>query len=171
MYKQGRAKAKALKLSGFLQSIIETPPNYADCKLFLTHLKSQGGMASLASSELEMEPISLNALKAASKECFDEGFEKLDTLRLKAVECLKQNLSPMSRSDKRKKSSLLVKINHLEESRVRLEGNLVILTQALRLSLGLCEKYVRLTNKLEHRESFNLERLELLEILSYSERR
>lgn len=171
MYKQGRAKAKALKLSSFLQSIIETPPDHEDCKLFLTHLKSQGGMASLASPGLDMEPISLNALKAASTECFDEGFERLEILRLKAVECLKQNVSPVGRSDKRKKSSLLTKINQLEDSRERLEGNLVILTQALRLSLGLCEKYVRLTNKPEHRESFNLERLELLEILSYSERR
>lgn len=166
-----RAKSKALKLSDFLQSIIETPPSFTECRKFITQLKTQGAMASFTYPELGMEPISLNALKAASTQCFDDGFKRLDTLRLRALLLLKQNINPRSKPDKRNKTSLLMEIDNLKEDKQRLEGNLMILTQALRLSIGLGEKYVRLTNKPEHREAYNFERLELLEMLSYSERR
>ncbi|WP_426178753.1 hypothetical protein [Pseudomonas sp. TWRC1-2] len=171
MPKNTRASRKALKLSKFLQSIIQAPPDYAECKIIAVQLKSQGAMASLTRPELGIEPISLNALKTACTECFDEGFQRLETLRLRALSHLKDQLSSMSSSEKRNKPSLLREIGELKESKQRLEGNLLILTQALRLSIGLCEKYVRLTNKPEYREAFNLERLEVLEMLSYSDKR
>lgn len=84
---------------------------------------------------------------------------------------LNEKINPTTKPDKRNKASLLMEIDNLKAEKQRLEGNLMILTHALRLSIGLGEKYVRLTNKPEHREAFNFERLELLEMLSYSERR
>lgn len=171
MHKQTRASAKALKLSLFLRSIIESPPALEDCEEFAKQLSSQGAMASFTSKELDMKPISLNALKAASSECFDEGFQHLDALRLRAVAYLRQRLSTVRSTGKRNKDSLKREITDLVAHKQRLEGNLMILTQALRLSIGLCEKYVRLTNNHEYKEAFNLERLELLEMLLYSEKR
>ncbi|MGE8050008.1 hypothetical protein ACQKPT_17130 [Pseudomonas monteilii] len=171
MSRPTRAISKAMKLLEFLQSIIDEPPSLTDCRKFATHLKTQGAMAAFTAPELGMESISLNALKAASAECFDDGFKRLDTVRLRALVVLKEKINPTSKQDKRNKDSLLMEIDNLKEDKKRLEGNLMILTQALRLSIGLGEKYVRLTNKPEYREAFNFERLELLEMLSYSERR
>lgn len=171
MSSETKARKKSMQLSSFLQSILVTQPSHHECILLIKLLKSQGAMAAMTWPSQDMQPISLNALKSASVECFDEGFNKLDELRIQALRHLKEVSAPIGRKDRRNKVGLLNQIEQLESERQLVEGNLLVLTHALQLSLNLCGKYVRLVNHPEHTETFKSERLEILQMLSYSQNR
>ncbi|QXG40914.1 hypothetical protein [Pseudomonas viridiflava] len=171
MSSETKAQRKSMQLSSFLQSILVTKPSHHECLLLIKLLKSQGAMAAMTWPSQDMQPISLNALKSASAECFAEGFHKLDKLRIQALRHLKEVSAPIGRNDRRNKIGLLNKIEQLESARQLIEGNLLVVTHALQLSLNLCEKYVRLINHTEHAETFKAERLEILQMLSYSQNR
>lgn len=129
--------ASTLAARELLRSLIKKPEKYAEDEKLIGDLKSQGGLAKLQykieidGETVEKLPMSLNTLKNYSDSELDEGFEGIDSLRIKAREAVETYLARSVRPDSRSRIGLQTKIHDLEEELEKHRAINFILLQAM----------------------------------------
>lgn len=120
-----------------LRTLIKNPESYAEDEKLIDDLKSQGGLAKLQyKTEIDGEtveklPMSLNTLKNYAVSVLDEGFDGLDSLRIRAREAVETYSARAERPDSRSRTGLQTKIHDLEEELEKHRAINFILLQAV----------------------------------------
>lgn len=120
-----------------LRSIVSAPAQFIEDENLKKALKSQGGLAKLEyetqidGKTIRKLPMSLNTLKTYTDEIFDEGFEGLNHLRLRAIEALDEYIHRSIRPNSQSRAGLKSKIKELEEELEKHRSVNFILLQAV----------------------------------------
>lgn len=129
-----------------LKSIVRNPEKYSEEYALISALKSQGGLAKLDyETEIDGEvvrklPMSLNTLKNFANQEFDEGFEGINSLRLKAIDSVETFVARSVRPDSRSRVALQARIGDLEEELDKHRSTNFILLQALQSAMASIKK-------------------------------
>ncbi len=130
-----------LALRNLLRSIVSDPELYVDNDYLIGSLKSQGKTANLNFSftfdgeRFVVTPVSLNTLKAYSQNLFENGFEGINELRIRALEAISNFKSKAAAPSKRTKEGLKITVNELEDKLEAHRRINYILLQALSSSI------------------------------------
>lgn len=122
--------------------ITRHPEQFCEDESLQKALKSQGGIAKLeyeatvGQKVVQKSPMSLNTLKHYADELFDEGFEGLNNLRLKAREAIQTHIHRARRPDSRSRTGLQFKVKELEEELEKQRSANFILLQAINSAMG-----------------------------------
>lgn len=142
-YRPDSARAGVLALQHLLGQIIKAPHAFAGDEKLLTALKTQRGLAGLNRAAvldngdtLNCSPCSLNTLKKYSDEVLIGGFNTLDALRSKAIEAIERHERKVSRSNKRTKEGLKLKVADHELELDMLRQTNFLLLRALQEAMG-----------------------------------
>jgi len=120
-----------------LTTICNSPEKYADDVDLIKAIKSQGGLAKLEyeaqvqGERIHKLPMSLNTLKSYSDDIYEEGFEGLNHVRLKAVEALETYIHRSIKPDSQSRAGLKSKIHELEDELEKHRSVNFILLQAI----------------------------------------
>lgn len=137
-----RNTESVIALRDLLRIIVSEPENFADNEQIITALKSQGKTASLDleisfnGTDHKITPVSLNTLKTYSNELFDNGFEGLNQLRTAALDSIKSFNERKTKSNKRTKTGLQMRVRELEDELEKHKQVNFILLQALSSSIS-----------------------------------
>jgi hypothetical protein len=136
-----RNSSSLLALRDLLLAIIRQPAIFAEKKDLFDALKSQGGMAKLATSFEDnglprvKEPMSINTLKTHANDTLERGFQGLDDLRKAALGSITSFQTRSESSNKRTKSGLSKRTEELEEKLQQCQRSNMILLQGLSLAM------------------------------------
>ena len=120
-----------------LLSIIQTPSQFSEDEDLQKSLKSQGGIAKLEyevtidQKDIHKASMSLNTLKRYADDIFDQGFEGLDQLRIKALEAIQTHIDRERRPDSRSRIGLQLKVRELEDELEKHRSTNFLLLQAI----------------------------------------
>lgn len=130
-----------LTLTDLLRAICGDPAPFTNSTPIKTALHSQGGLASL---EFNFEvnginkctrPMSLNTLKSYANAELERGFQGLNDLRIAAAEAIQTYEKRNTRSNKRTKVGLTIRVSELEQELEATKKANFILLQALSVAL------------------------------------
>jgi hypothetical protein len=120
-----------------LLAIIQTPSQFSEDEDLQKSLKSQGGIAKLEyevtidQKDVHKASMSLNTLKRYADDIFDQGFEGLDQLRIKALEAIQTHIDRERRPDSRSRIGLQLKVRELEDELEKHRSTNFLLLQAI----------------------------------------
>ncbi|WP_144780510.1 hypothetical protein [Marinobacter maritimus] len=137
---QSQASTHAIKQ--ILRSVVSDPHQYAEDEDLKKALKSQGGVAKLeyevqiGTETVHKHSMSLNTLKTYADELFDDGFEGLNYLRLKAIDVIYAYIHRSSSPNTQSRAGLQLKIKELEDGLEKHRSINFILLQAISSAMG-----------------------------------
>jgi hypothetical protein len=137
-----QSRTSTLATRTLLRSFVKNPELYFEEDQLIDSLKSQGGLAKLEytakidGEKVKKLPMSLNTLKSYSDQEFDDGFEGLNSLRLKAIDAIETHKARSVRPDSRSRVGLQTKIQSLEEELEKHRSINFILLQAIQSAMS-----------------------------------
>lgn len=163
-----------LKLKELLQTICKNPDDFKDNDAIIVFLKSQGKLSSYENEDIGITKTSINTLKRISSHVFENGFEDLDKLRVKALETIINVKNNEISSNKQTKTGLSKRVEELEKQVETLRKDEYILLQSIMNTItelktishnkrtddqkDLCEKLIRkLVSTVNSTENCNIE--------------
>lgn len=163
-----------LKLKELLQKICKNPDEFKDNDAIIVFLKSQGKLSSYENEDIGITKTSINTLKRISSHVFENGFEDLDKLRVKALETIINVKNNEISSNKQTKTGLSKRVEELEKQVETLRKDEYILLQSIMNTItelktishnkrtddqkDLCERLIRkLVSTVNSTENCNIE--------------
>ncbi|KXS54189.1 MAG: hypothetical protein AWU57_1435 [Marinobacter sp. T13-3] len=135
-------EAATLATRTFLNLIIKSPGSFVDNSEIRKAIKSQGGLAKLEykfqidDTSICKISMSLNTLKSYSDRLFEEGFEGLNYLRLKALNTLDEHVQRSVQPNSQSKAGLKFKIEQLQDELEKHRSANFVLLQAITSAMG-----------------------------------
>lgn len=126
-----KSSTSTIALRDLLKKVCQNPESFANDKVLRDALSSQGGLAKYSNIELDIRPTSINTLKRVCTEVVDGGFKSLDDLRKGALERIDEHEHREKTSNKRTRTGLVMRVEELEQSILKLKQSNHLLTQAL----------------------------------------
>lgn len=137
------ARAGAVALQRLLSQIITTPHVFASDGAVIAALNTQVGLANLdravkadGGDTLYTFPTSLNTLKKYSDEVLTGGFNTLNALRVKAIVSIERHERKKTKSNKRTRDGLKLRVADHEQELDMLRQTNFLLLRALQESMG-----------------------------------
>ncbi len=103
-----------LELERLLRLVISEPEKYLEDDLLISCLKSQGALAKYHNEGRGIYASSLNTIKRISEASFDNGFFKIDQLRIAAANAIHSHPKNTEKDPISSKAALKEKIKDLE---------------------------------------------------------
>lgn len=176
-----------LKLKELLQTICKNPDEFKDNDGIIVFLKSQGKLSSYENEDIGITKTSINTLKRISSHVFENGFEDLDKLRVKALETIINVKNNEISSNKQTKTGLSKRVEELEKQVETLRKDEYILLQSIMNTITelktishnkrtddqkeLCEKLIRkLVSTVNSTENCNIENNNVIDLFKGSKK-
>jgi len=133
-------------LSDLLKHVCNDPAAYLQKQELITALRSQGSLAKYKQDEPAIHAMSLNHQKAISEFVLG-SYLSLDNLRRSAIDALETERTREKRANKVTKIGLAIRVKELEEERLTLLEDLMLLQRAFDLRCGQAAQYAKNADK------------------------
>lgn len=156
-----RNQVSTLAAMEILQAVCRSPDQYIENEKLLKAIKSQGGLAKLKyegridDESISKNPMSLNTLKAYADDLFEEGFEGLNHVRLKAIEALDEYIYRSIQPNSQSRAGLKAKIQDLEDELEKHRSANFILLQAINSAMDTIRNMQKETDDSMREEKAN----------------
>jgi hypothetical protein len=141
-----RNVASVLALEELLRSAIADPSAFVGCSVFVSSLRTQGGLAKYNDDSRAIVALSLNTMKSAADLAVEGGFANFDTLRTSARLGIETKMLQGSNPIKSSKVGLRLENQQKEEKLKILGGENLVLTYCLVQALRQGKAYAAESN-------------------------
>jgi hypothetical protein len=140
-----RNESSIRSLQSYLSTVLREPEKYLDDTRLMSALSSQSSLAKFELIEKGITAMSLNTAKRAAAAAFeDEGFERINRLRIDCVDALsKTRKSRLALTNRVTKHSLTARAQAAEQQVQRLSEDLQIATSLLHECMMQARSYAK----------------------------